>query len=167
MSVSPSIQQHKVFLQKRPVGDPGGMVPVPMQTPAVAPSVSCSLCTDTFPSAKELGLHILSEHCNTETPGPQHGNQEHLSDTAVTDSLVIEGSPGSMMEVEADQEPETVLQEKPEQPPPVALPTNPPALNLPRQPTETELKQKFMIYRLSDTSCRYICLVCDKMYTSR
>ena len=40
-------------------------------------------------------------------------------------------------------------------------------LTLPRAPTANELKQKFLAYRVSDTSYKYYCLVCDKMYTSR
>ena len=136
--MSLTAQQHKVFLQKRSLS---GEMKVAV---APAPTISCSLCPASFPGAKELGLHILAAHC----PGPAPPGQ--------SDSLVIPGSPGLALEVEGEE-----LQQDPLEPP------GPPSLNLPRQPTQPELKQKFMIYRLSDTSSRYICLVCDKMYTSR
>ena len=185
-------QQHKVFLQKRSLSGEMKQVPgqifttsvSPMVSPMVSPkpTISCSLCNDVFPGAKELGLHILTAHCDTNqdtptaTPTPQQSpNTQH--------NVIIEGSPGMSMEVEVDpleptetQEAQSVTEKPPQEPdniinstPTTIAPRQQglPALNLPRQPTPNELKQKFMIYRLSDTSSRYICLVCDKMYTSR
>merc|ERR1719410_2833969 len=146
------------------------------------PTISCSLCSDVFPGAKELGLHILTAHCDAqpETPATSPNKQQSPS---LQHNVIIEGSPGMSMEVEVDPLEPTVrqetklIEESPLQQEDIVSKSTPttisprqqglPALNLPRQPTPNELKQKFMIYRLSDTSCRYICLVCDKMYTSR
>lgn len=191
MSLTTS-QQHKVFLQKRSLSGEMKQVPgqifttmvSPLVTPMVSPkpTISCSLCSDVFPGAKELGLHILTAHCDAhpETPSASPNIQQSPN---VQHNVVIEGSPGMSMEVEVDPLEPTVrqevksVQESPPQQTENALKSTPttitprqqglPALNLPRQPTPNELKQKFMIYRLSDTSSRYICLVCDKMYTSR
>ena len=184
MSLSTSSQQHKVFLQKRSLSGEMKQVPGQIFTSMVSPprpTISCSLCNDVFPGAKELGLHILTAHCDTAQPdtpmtSPMTSPNSHHN-------LVIEGSPGMSMEVEVDPLEQTVrLEVKPVQEsqpdnkenivkctPTTIAPRQQglPALNLPRQPTANELKQKFMIYRLSDTSSRYICLVCGKMYTSR
>ncbi len=86
-------------------------------------------------------------------------------DDELEDNLVIDGSPGDTMEVEDVDPLEEVL-------------TGPageaeaegeisPTINLPRKPTAAEARQRFMAYRLPDGSQRYICLVCEKMYTSR
>ena len=37
----------------------------------------------------------------------------------------------------------------------------------PQNPSDEERKQKFMTIRLSEFSHKYICLVCNKAYTSR
>ena len=150
-------QRHKVFLQKRSVsGDRKMPVALPV-TPSTNSSrtnvVVCSLCPEQFPGAKELGLHILTIHCGGQNNG-LGDDCEDVVEEEVEDNLVIEGSPGESMEVE--QEPE------------VSYPlTGGLPLNLPRPPTASERKQKFVVHKESDTTTKYICLVCDKMYTSR
>lgn len=133
-------------------------------------SVSCSLCPETFLGAKELGLHILAAHCESQK------TQEDVEDADEEENVVVDGNPGLFMEVDVVEgssakdgvvlrsTPTTISPRQQQQP---QQQQGLPALNLPRQPTAQEVKQKFMIYKLSDTSNRYICLVCDKMYTSR
>ena len=129
--------QHKVYLQKREGEEVKG---------EIGGGITCSICGDSLPGARELGVHILAAHCDVY-------QQEEGGD-----NLVIDGSPGLSMEVEVDPlEPTS----RPEQGEGSA------AITLPRPPTANELKQKFMAYRVSDTNHRYICLVCEKMYTSR
>ena len=138
---------HKVFLQKR-----NGVESQPATTAAateIGGGINCSICGDSLPGARELGVHILAAHCDV------YQQAEHQED-----SLVIEGSPGLSMEVEVDPL-ESTPQVKEEEPTAMGM------MNLPRAPTANELKQKFMVFRVSDTSNRYICLVCDKVYTSR
>ena len=139
--------QHKVFLQKRSISSERKM---PVAVMAAVQAVTCSLCSDQFPGAKELGLHILTAHCGGA--GQEDGVGE-VEDVVLEqeDNLVIEGSPGESMEVEQDCTP--------------GLP--PLKLNLPRPPTAHEKKQKFVVFKVDETTTKYICLVCDKMYTSR
>ena len=137
------------------------MKPVPRLVPApTTASVTCSLCPETFDGAKELGLHILAAHCGS-------GTQSQSPEPAETENVVVDGSPGLFLEVDVVEKKESgVVKVSPTTISPREQQTLP-NLNLPRQPTAQEVKQKFMIYRLSDTSNRYICLACDKMYTSR
>lgn len=150
-------QQHKVYLQKRSLS--GEMKQLPALKSANTLSVSCSLCPESFPGAKELGLHILTAHCDAK-------KQEAVTNE---DNIVVEENPSMLLKVEVD--PSTTKEGVVVKSTPTTISPRqqgePPALNLPRQPTASEVKEKFMIYRLSDTSNRYICLVCDKMYTSR
>ena len=155
--MSNTAQQHKVYLQKRSFS--GEMKQLPALKSVNTLSVACSLCPEAFPGAKELGLHILAAHCDgkkQEAEGPE-------------EDIVVEGNPGMLQTVEDG--PSTTKEGVVVKTTPTTISPRqqgePPALNLPRQPTESEVKEKFMIYRLSDTSNRYICLVCDKMYTSR
>ena len=164
-------QSHKVFLQKREMRS-GATKQIPALVSATSVStrntVSCSLCPDSFPGPKELGLHILAAHCDAGKPDqdPELGEDDE-------DNVVLEGGPGAFMEVDIEEGSKDGVVVK-------ATPTlisprqqqqqqqqQPPSLNLPRPATAQETKQKFMIYKLSDTSNRFICLVCDKMYTSR
>ena len=163
-----SAQPHKVFLQKRSLSGE-------MKTQAGAGAgagVACSLCPDTFPGAKELGLHILAAHCGAAAEPRQQEEAESAAAEEEAESVVVDGTPGLFMEVDVVEK--TVVKATPTTISPRQQPQQqqqqqgqPPALNLPRQPTAHEVKQQFMIYRLSDTSSRYICLICDKMYTSR
>jgi hypothetical protein len=82
-------------------------------------------------------------------------------DDELEDNLVIDGSPGDTMEVEDVDPLEEVLTG------PADEAEISPTINLPRKPTAAEARQRFMAYRLPDGSQRYICLVCEKMYTSR
>ena len=45
--------QHKVYLEKR-----SGEEPKP------EPGITCSICGHCLPGARELGVHILAEHCD-------------------------------------------------------------------------------------------------------
>ena len=156
-TASNTAQQHKVYLQKRSLS--GEMKQLPALKSANNLSVCCSLCPESFPGAKELGLHILDAHCDGKKAEAEGGEE----------NIVLEGSPGLLLKL--DEEPGTAKQGVVVKSTPTTISPRqqgePPALNLPRQPTASEVKDKFMIYRLSDTSNRYICLVCDKMYTSR
>ena len=146
-----SSQRHKVFLQKRSVsGDRKMPVAVPVAPRANA--VVCSLCPDQFPGAKELGLHILTAHCGGQGTGLGDECEDVVEEEE--DNLVIEGSPGESMEVEQEQAASYPL-------------TGGLPLNLPRPPTASERKQKFVVHKESETTTKFICLVCDKMYTSR
>ena len=187
---------HKVFLQKRTSSTASTAVePTPqsgLAPPAASPAldstgnanggINCSICGDSLPGARELGVHILAAHCDVTTS--QQTTTTETTTAIVEDSLVIEGSPGLSMEVEIDPlEPTTttvrptssILQAALEPPMDEAadeadlqpVKTESKVISLPRAPTANEMKQKFMIYRISDTSHRYICLVCDKVYTSR
>ena len=143
------------------------------KTVMAASSVTCSLCPESFPGAKELGLHILAAHCgggqdstHVQSTKPVSGETENN-----TENIVVDANPGLFMDVDVvEKRPEAVVVKST---PTTISPRSQqqqqelPTLNLPRQPTAQEVQQKFMIYRLSDTSNRYICLVCDKMYTSR
>ena len=128
--------QHKVFLQRR------GAVE------AQVAAVTCSLCPDQFPGAKELGLHILTAHCGGQV-GLEDGQEDVVEEQE--DNLVIEGSPGESMEVEQED----------------CSPLTPLPLNLPREPTPAERKQNFVVHQVNESLTKFICLVCDKMYTSR
>ena len=162
-----SAQPHKVFLQKRSLSGE-------MKTQVGAGAgVACSLCPDTFPGAKELGLHILAAHCGAAAEPRQQEEAESAAAEEEAESVVVDGTPGLFMEVDVVEKavvkatPTTISPRQQPQQQQQQQQGPPPALNLPRQPTAHEVKQQFMIYRLSDTSSRYICLICDKMYTSR
>ena len=115
MSLTTS-QQHKVFLQKRSHSGEMKQVPGQIFTTVVSPmaspkpTISCSLCSDVFPGAKELGLHILTAHCDAqpETPATSPNKQQSPS---LQHNVIIEGSPGMSMEVEVDPLEPTVRQE--------------------------------------------------------
>ena len=164
MSDKSSAQPTKVFLQKRSLSGEIKQVPglIVASAPKMAASVTCSLCPESFSGAKELGLHILAAHCDG-------GQRQEEAENTETENLVVDGNPGLFMEVDVvEKKPEAVVvKSTPTTISPRQQQQELPTLNLPRQPTAQEQQQKFMIYRLSDTSNRYICLVCDKMYTSR
>ena len=147
MMTANASSQHKVFLEKRGCEDVKVEVMV---------GITCSICGDSLPNARELGVHILAAHCDASQQPEE-----------TCDNLIIDGSPGLSMEVEVDPLEPTGRQEPT---PTVKLEkkaAEPVVLNLPRAPTANELKQKFLAYKVTDTSFKYFCLVCDKMYTSR
>ena len=153
MSVA-ATQRHKVFLQKRSASGERKMPVAVVQR--VQSAVTCSLCPDQFPGAKELGLHILTAHCSGAGGQEEPAGQMDEEVEEEEDNLVIEGSPGESMEVEQAEQAFALTFGMP-----------PLKLNLPRPPTTHEKKQKFVVYKVNDTTTKYICLVCDKMYTSR
>ena len=91
-----SAQPHKVFLQKRSLSGE-------MKTTAGAGAgagVACSLCPDTFPGAKELGLHILAAHCGAAAEPRQQEEAESAAAEEEAESVVVDGTPGLFMEVD-------------------------------------------------------------------
>ena len=131
--------------------------------------ISCSICGDILQGARELGVHILAAHCDPSQRDElekDERDKDDMEEDELEDSLVIDGSPGESMEVEVDPLEEDVTGPTDE----VNDDDNqdiPLTINLPRKQTAAEARQRFMVYRLPDGSQRYICLVCEKMYTSR
>ena len=103
MNDKSAAQPTKVFLQKRSLS--GDMKQVPGLVAASAPkmmktaSVTCSLCPESFPGAKELGLHILAAHCdstNVQCAKPVLNEAENNTE----ENVVVDANPGLFMEVD-------------------------------------------------------------------
>ena len=161
--MSLSSAQHKVFLQKR--SSSGDMKPVTIT--ASATPINCSICNEQFNTARELGTHILSAHDDGVDPSASINTPTPTPPPTVTPPLPALISPPSPKQVEVNPSFHSKSQITKESIKPDPEERTLPSLNLPRAPNVNEVKQKFMVYRLSDTSSRFICLVCSKMYTSR
>jgi len=112
--------------------------------------VPCSLCPATFSDARDLGHHILREHCDTG-----NGNQEKTA----KDEAPLERTQPPPPLPPPPPPPAAVLVQQPSQPAKI--------ITLPRPLTDDERKQQFMVEKLADASTRYTCLLCQKVYTSR
>jgi Zinc finger, C2H2 type len=133
--------------------------------------ISCSICGDILQGARELGVHILAAHCDPsqrdELEKDRGDEEEEEEDELDEDNLVIDGSPGESMEVDVDPLEEDILGPADDVIGDDVSQEIPLTINLPRKQTAAEARQRFMAYRLPDGGQRYICLVCEKMYTSR
>ena len=160
-----------------------------------ASSVPCSLCEATFANPRELGTHILTAHCGGENsnggaPAAKKAKLKKKVRPATTQPPIsLPQQPTTTMQ------PPAMVRAMMVPPPPtwVTLPTPEftpvpaavkaivaPVLNAPpasgpaaataqrpQNPSDEERRQKFMTIRLSEFSSKYICLVCNKAYTSR
>ena len=151
----------------------------------------CSICETSFSNPRDLGKHILTDHCNDDDDDEADANEiEDQKSTSVSPQpsnhgfgnglgTIIEAhlDPGKSIIMAVDPlehgdmsdyaEPETSLIIE-------DVTSSVSLANLPRSPTSDEQKQKFMIASSASASpsteppsSRYICLVCGKAYTSR
>ncbi len=114
-----------------------------------ATAVPCSLCARSFANARDLGKHILHDHAEEDETDKSKEEASHNNNNGgmanwSTASAVATPIPAALRAIQA---------------PATATPT--------RTPTAEELRQRFLFDRLSDSSVRYTCLLCGKIYTSR
>jgi len=152
----------------------------------------CSICDAAFSNPRDLGTHILTDHCDQENEDDdlreKSSKKRKLSIEDEPSSPFLfnnnNGGTNSIIEAHLDPHKSIIMAVDPLEHgdiniEPVTSSAGTVSLaNLPRDPTPDEQKQKFMIHSLSPapsaspsspdhSSSRYICLVCGKAYTSR
>ena len=134
----------------------------------------CSICDAGFSNPRDLGRHILTDHCededdtNTNKPNNKRKSPDSFNNNNGTSSII---------EAHLDPHKSIIMAVDPLEHGDVTDTVTPSGTislaNLPREPTADEEKQKFMIHGLSpgpsaspsstssdhNTSSRYICLV--------
>jgi hypothetical protein len=132
----------------------------------------CSICDAGFSNPRDLGRHILTDHCEDEDD-TKTNNKRKSPDTFNNNNGV-----SSIIEAHMDPHKSIIMAVDPlehgDVPDTVAPSGTVSLANLPREPTADEEKQKFMIHALSpapsaspssnssadhSNSLRYICLV--------
>ena len=137
-------------------------------------ALPCSICDAKFENAKDLGTHILQQHCkdvpSTTTPSspppPVTECKKEPVEIQTEKSIVMDVDPLVVEKVEEKEAPVVLStpKEMDESLDDTILPV------LPRAATMEEQKQRFLMYNLpSDPPnfMRYVCLLCSKLYTSR
>lgn len=142
----------------------------------------CSICESRFPNPRDLGTHILSEHCDDKQTSPKSPQPPEVAPlTKKSPSLGAHFMNWSTASQEATPIPAAVkaIQMPLGEPKNIVVSgpimttfaaPNPPignVITLPRPPTAEEQKQKFIILKVDEHLTRYVCLLCQKEYTSR
>ncbi|CAB4067214.1 KRAB [Lepeophtheirus salmonis] len=118
-------------------------------------SYPCSICKTQFENPKDLGTHILKQHCidgSTESFKNEESDEEMEEEDPMLimeDDDDVDKSNNEWAESLNNHRFNNIIKD------------------LPRSPTTDESNQQFMIHRMSDYTTRYICLICCKAYTSR
>jgi hypothetical protein len=137
----------------------------------------CSICEAAFANPRDLGTHILTDHCNNEDSSLQPDSRSPSPPPAAANpslngcSTIIEAhlDPCKSIIMAVDPLEHEDMSETESS---AASPGSVSLTNLPREPTSDEQRQKFMVTSAAASpseapSSRYICLVCGKAYTSR
>ena len=140
----------------------------------------CSLCESSFSNPRDLGKHILTDHCDDDNDNDSSDGQS--TSVSPLPTPVPENGIGTIIEAHLDPGKSIIMAVDPLEHDDIAEPESSVASplsdaatslislsNLPRSPTADEQRQKFMIASMTSdhASSRYICLVCGKAYTSR
>jgi predicted nucleic acid-binding Zn-ribbon protein/DNA-directed RNA polymerase subunit RPC12/RpoP len=122
-------------------------------------SFPCSICESSFNNPRDLGRHILSDHCDEDA------DEMHI-DEEVEDQQEDPGAPTdwSTVSVEAATPIPDALKAIQA---PATIQATPTVIALPRPPTQEEINQKFLMQRINEFTMKYTCLLCSKVYTSR
>jgi hypothetical protein len=140
----------------------------------------CSICAASFSNPRDLGKHILTDHCDDDndddkstsvSPPPSQNGTGNGIGTIIEAHL----DPGKSIIMAVDPLEHGDVTESVTSPAVEAVTAMISLSNLPRSPTADEQRQKFMIASQTSStsptsehaSSRYICLVCGKAYTSR